>query len=152
MIVYTQDRQKFKEDWAIESLDIVLGLVGGFTGLLWAALATLLGGYSTFKLENSLIGAVYPTSPIDDGDEGERDTLSSENEARRSMMSVVAERGKYFYDYSEYMMALILRFFCCCACCLKSAWHKRRISKLERHEIASERLSNETDIVKLLYL
>ena len=46
----------------------MLGLVGGFTGLLWTALAVLLGGYETFKLENSLIGAVYPTSPVDDDD------------------------------------------------------------------------------------
>ena len=55
----------------------MLGLVGGFTGLLWTALAVLLGGYETFKLENSLIGAVYPTSPVDedndnnDGNRGE---------------------------------------------------------------------------------
>ena len=51
----------------------MLGLVGGFTGLLWTALAVLLGGYETFKLENSLIGAVYPTSPVDDdGKDGNR--------------------------------------------------------------------------------
>jgi len=55
----------YQEEWAVDSLDTVLGLVGGFTGLLWAALSIVLGGYETFKLENSIIGAVYPTSPID---------------------------------------------------------------------------------------
>ena len=68
------------------------------------------------------------------------------------MMFTVAERGKYFYNYSEYLLALMVRFFCCCACFHTGAWHKRRVSKLERHEIASERLAHEIDIVKLLYL
>ena len=67
---YTQSRAIYTESWAIDSLDVVLGLVGGFTGLLWAALSVLLGGYENFKLENSLIGAVYPTSPTDDGVDG----------------------------------------------------------------------------------
>ena len=44
-ISYWQAREVYDEEWAIESLDIVLGLVGGFTGLLWTALAILLGGY-----------------------------------------------------------------------------------------------------------
>ena len=68
------------------------------------------------------------------------------------MMFTVAERGKYFYNYSEYLLSLIFRFFCRCACSRSRTWYKRRISKLERHEIASERLANEIDIVKLLYL
>ena len=142
----------YTEDWVIDSLDVVLGLVGGFTGLLWAALSILLGGYETFKLENSLIGAVYPTSPTNDDDKGVEATPINEQEARRAMMLTVAERGKYFYDYSEYLLALVLRFFCFCSCSLAGAWHKKRVSKLERHEKASERLANEIDIVKLLYL
>ena len=68
------------------------------------------------------------------------------------MMLTVAERGKYFYDYSEYSLALLLRFFCFCACCLAGAWHNKQVSKLERHEKASERLADEIDIVKLLHL
>ena len=61
--MYRQARVLYIEEWAIDSLDVVLGLVGGFTSLLWTALSILLGGYETFKFENSLIGAVYPTSP-----------------------------------------------------------------------------------------
>jgi len=68
------------------------------------------------------------------------------------MLLTIAKRGKYFYDYSEYLLALVLRFFCCCACCLSCAWNKKRVSKLERHEKASERLADEIDIVKLLHL
>ena len=52
----------------MQSLDIVLGLVGGLSGIIWSVLALILGTYETFKLENSLIGAVFPTSPDMDQD------------------------------------------------------------------------------------
>ena len=63
LIKYVQARQVYTEEWAIQSLDIVLGIVGGFTGLLWSAISTLLGGYESFKFQNTLIGALYRTSP-----------------------------------------------------------------------------------------
>ena len=134
-VEYTQAREVYTQDFAIQSIDIVLGLVGGFTGLLWAVLAILLGGYETFKLENSLIGAVYPTSPYGgDDDDVHAPDLESESEARRSLMSIVAQRGKYFYNYSEYLLSSYLRIFCCCACSRNYRCLKRRINKLERHE------------------
>jgi len=63
-----------KVDWSINSLDLVLGLVGGLSGIVWGFLLLVFGGYESFKLENSLIGSVYPTSPQDDvvGPESER--------------------------------------------------------------------------------
>ena len=61
--MYVQANEVFEEEWVIQSLDIVLGLVGGFTGLLWSATAMILGGYETFKFESSLIGALYKTAP-----------------------------------------------------------------------------------------
>ena len=68
-------------------------------------------------------------------------------------MQVVAERGKYFYGYTDYLVSSLLRTFCGCCCSKNSdSWYSRRVQKLERHEVASERLANEIDIVKLLYL
>ena len=52
-------------EWSINSLDIVLGLVGGLAGVIWPMLAMVFGGYETFKFENSLIGSIYPTSSQD---------------------------------------------------------------------------------------
>jgi len=73
-VEFVQSRTQYKESWSIASLDIVLGLVGGLSGIVWGLLALVLGSYETFKFENSLIGAVYPTSPqdppSDDRDEG----------------------------------------------------------------------------------
>ena len=133
-------------------MDTVLGLVGGLSGIVWALLAMILGSYETFKLENSLIGAVYPTSPQDmptnDQEDDQVRATVKEKKAQRAMMRTVAERGKYFYNYSEYFLSLILR--CLCGCCSQGAWLQRRMMKLERHEAASQRLADEIDIVKLL--
>ena len=68
----------YEVHWSRDSLDVVLGVVSGFTGLLWTALSIILGGYETFKLENSIIGAVYPTSPTDIGGEGVDTTPKNE--------------------------------------------------------------------------
>ena len=87
----------------IDSLDLVLALVGGLSGILWSGLLLFFGGYELFKLENSLIGAVYPTSPSND-DEANSEH-ATESAAKHSMMKMVAERGKYFYNYSEYLLA-----------------------------------------------
>ena len=131
--------------WAINSLDLVLGLVGGLSGILWSGLFLVFGGYETFKLENSLIGAVYPTSP------NNNEPCESEQEAKHEMMKTVAERGKYFYNYSEYLLACFIKTFCSC-CCRSTNCYKRRQKRLERHQEASERLNNEIDIIKLLYV
>ena len=70
-------------------------------------------------------------------------------EARRSLMLKAVQNGKYFYNYSEYLLAISLRALCCC--CTK-LWPKMITKKLERHEIAREKFANEIDIVQLLYV
>ena len=86
----------------------MLGLVGGLSGILWAVMAILFGGYESFMFENSLIGSIYPTSPPVDESE------ASERGAKMAMMRTVAERGKYHYRYDEYLLFSMLKSFCCC--------------------------------------
>ena len=62
-VVYDQSKKKSTTQWQIQSLDVVLGLVGGFVSIIWGALNILFSEYEYFKLQNSLISAVYPTSP-----------------------------------------------------------------------------------------
>ena len=112
---YTQSRVQYQFTWAINSLDLVLGLVGGLAGVVYPALYMAFGGYENFKFENSLISSIYPTSPQDfvcDTDA----TPQSERKAKAAMMRTVSERGKYFYNYSEYLVSWILSICCCCAC------------------------------------
>ena len=40
----------------------------------------------------------------------------------------------------------------CCCCCSKRQSFQRRLERLERHEEAVDKLANEIDIVKLLYV
>ena len=67
------------------------------------------------------------------------------------MMKTVAERGKYWYDYSDYLFASILDSWCC-SCFKKRNCYKKRVKKLRRRERASEKLAEEIDVVKLLYV
>ena len=67
------------------------------------------------------------------------------------MMQTVAERGKYWYSYSEYLLASLLVSYCC-TCFKDHSCIKRRSKRLKRHKYAYEKLANEIDIVKLLYV
>ena len=119
---------------------MTLGVVGGLSGIIWGTLALIFGGYESFKFENSLIGAVYPTSPQDFGsdnlDGGHDDAPQTERKAKHAMMRTVAERGRYWYTYSEYLAVWFLNT-CCCCFCSRSSWFQKRIERLERHEAAS---------------
>ena len=77
------------------------------------------------------------------------DAPDSEEAAKRKMMNAVAERGHYWYDYSEYLFITLMNAFCCCVAS-RSNWLKRRQRKLRRHEKASERLGKEVDVVMLM--
>ena len=101
--------------------------------MIWAILVLLFGGYESFKFENSLIGSIYPTSPQKSqcGDD-KGNPHSSEGEAKFALIQTVSERGKYWYNYSEYLCTSILKS--CCCCLLKnSTWFQRRIDRLKRH-------------------
>ena len=111
---------------------MVLAVVGGLSAIVWPTLNMILGGYETFKFKNSLISQIYPTSPqdLDNGDDG--DVPPNERKAKNAMMRTVAERGKYWYNYSEYLYTSFLSS-CCCCLCKKSAWYNRRLNRLKRH-------------------
>ena len=99
-----------------------------------------------------MIGRIYPTSPqVHNKDGSDEQQISDERQAKDAMLRIVAERGKYFYNYSEYWFAGILRFFCSC-CCSRRPWYKRQMEKLARHETASEKLAEEIDIIKFIYV
>ena len=62
----------------------------------------------------------------------------------------MAERGKYWYNYHEYLFSSFMVKFCCCF--KKRACYKRKLAKLERHEQASARLESELDINNIIYV
>ena len=49
-----QSRAYTETEWTVKSLDLVLGLIGGFVGLIWDSLGFVFGGYESFKLGEAL--------------------------------------------------------------------------------------------------
>ena len=45
--------------WTIDSIDLILGFIGGMAGVIWAILAFMLGSYQNFAFENSMIQNFY---------------------------------------------------------------------------------------------
>ena len=73
-ITYAQSRVQRSNTWAIKSLDLALGVVGGISAITWGTLALMFDGYESFKYTNSLISAVYPTSPLNHDDGSDLET------------------------------------------------------------------------------
>ena len=46
----------------MDSFDVLLGLIGGFVGLIWGLLVYTLGGYESFKFSTALISEIYSTT------------------------------------------------------------------------------------------
>ena len=60
--ILVQDRSILQAQWNLDSLDLILGLVGGFIGLVWDSLGYILDGYESFKFSTALISEVYFTT------------------------------------------------------------------------------------------
>ena len=125
-------------------MDLVLGLVGGLSIIIWSVLAMIFGGFESFKLETSLISSIYPTS-------SPYSTTNEERKAKSLLMQTVAERGRYHYRYGEYLLFYFLKTCCCCCArlCHSLKFYERGNERLARHEKASEKLREEVDVVRL---
>ena len=77
----------------MDSLDLILGLLGGYSAILWGVVAYSLGGYESFKFNNSIIGAIYSASPGG----GEDDPAGDLREAKDEMRHEVENQGRFFY-------------------------------------------------------
>ena len=57
---------------------------------------------------------------------------------------------RYDYTYFEFMTSTLQKFLCCC--CKKKHWYKRRARRLQRHNLAMDQLTRETDFFNFLKL
>lgn len=60
--IMLQDRSYLETKWSVRSIDILLGLIGGFTALIWDLLSRFLGGYESFSFSTALISEIYSTT------------------------------------------------------------------------------------------
>ena len=57
---------------------------------------------------------------------------------------------RYDYTYFEFMTSTLQKILCCCFS--KKNWYKRRAKRLQRHELAMDSLTKETDFFNFLKL
>ena len=76
--------------------------------------------------------------------------MGSREEARIALEGTVIERGKFYYQYREYIGTWLLSRLCCCLLKRESLWWKRRQFRYTRYETAEPRLNEEIDILKYL--
>ena len=57
-----QSRLYYHNVWTRTSFDAILGLIGGFVGLIWLFTTWLLGGYEEFRFNQEIISEIYSTT------------------------------------------------------------------------------------------
>ena len=106
----------------------MLGIIGGFSGLVWGVLGLLLGSYESFRQDVSLLESFYSA------DDRIRDTeiysgrfIKKNIDYKGNLQAELQNRTRYTYSYWSYAKANFIRnFFCCCAC-------KQRLNRLKLH-------------------
>ena len=62
----------------------------------------------------------------------------------------MAEKGKFYYRYSEYITTWLLSLCCCCMFDRESTWWRKRKFEYDRYEKAVDKLNKQIDIVKFV--
>ena len=57
-----QSRLYYHNVWTRTSFDTILGLIGGFVGLIWLFTTWILGGYEQFRFNQEIISEIYSTT------------------------------------------------------------------------------------------
>ena len=62
-----------KQKWTVKSLNNVLGVIGGYTALLWMLITFVLSGYETHQFRSSLINNLFLRVPEEDENLNKKD-------------------------------------------------------------------------------
>ena len=121
-----QAREYSESEWGVDSLDILLGVIGGFTGLIWDLLDYLLGGYQSFRFTSSLIGEIYSTT----ASERMRSGAEPDNgdDAMADFHKSLETHSQYQYLYGEYVFASWMKALCCCF--KQKPWYRKHLKRL----------------------
>ena len=123
-----QDRHFSETEWTVRSLDVVLGLIGGFVSLIWDSLGLLLGGYESFKFSEALTKHLYTTRSGQA--QGQPTDLKS---AQQDLCEGIQTRNRIEYHYREYICSWLLITLCSC-CCKRLQCYRKRQKRFKRHE------------------
>jgi len=133
--------------WTRASFETLLGLIGGFVGLIWELLGYFFGGYEDFRFKQELISEIYSTTDANRmRDDNEPETYDA---ARADLTDSLETKLRYDYTYLEYLSS---SFLWCCCCFRKLSCYKRRKKTVQRYELALEQLTAEVDFFSFLKL
>ena len=70
---------------SVDSLDLILGLLGGYSAILWGVITYSIDGFESFKFNNSVIGAIYSASPGGGEDDAAENFTEAKDEMRHEV-------------------------------------------------------------------
>lgn len=62
-LAFFQGRDIETQKWTVRSLNVILGQIGGYTGLLWMVAGFLLSGFENHRFRTSLVSQIYLCTP-----------------------------------------------------------------------------------------
>ena len=136
--ILVQDRSILQAQWTLDSLDLILGLVGGFIALVWEWLSYILGGYESFKFSTALISEAYSTTH---SSRMKKNSVPEDySGAQSDLVKGLTTQAPYKYNYNEYLCSWVLLKGLCCfkSCMQKCQCYQRRSKRFARHEMAEE--------------
>ena len=51
-------------EYRLDAFDQILGVIGGFAGLIWMTFSAVFGGYEEFKLKTDLLSKFFTTNDL----------------------------------------------------------------------------------------
>ena len=127
---------------------MILGMIGGFIGLIWSLIANCLGDFESFRFNESLISEIYRTTYKERMKHGQ--VPSDLDTAKVDVSHGIETCTRYKYNYEEYWLTWVIISLCCC--CNRRTCYKHRQKRYQRHELAVSQLSKESDFFKFLKL
>ena len=136
--VFLLSRKNVTTQWSIDSIDLILGFIGGMSEVIWIIVSFMLGSYLNFHYESSMIRNFYGSSKVHMNSDTPTDTKSAQDDVKKSIES----RKKYNYSYLEYLTTKFMK-----ACCLNKCLSEQAASRFERHAETTERLEEELNFI-----
>jgi len=79
----------------------VLGVVGGFVGLIWSLIGWGLGGYEAFRFNQEIVSEIYSTT--DERRFTEDAEPQTHEEARSDLTRSLETKRRYDYTYVDFL-------------------------------------------------
>ena len=101
-VMYVVEAETIEESYTLNTLDMALGIIGGFSALVWSIFGLSMADYQRFKMESSYIRKFFSIEPKAIGQENDAAWAGGEtvqNPVRQKMVEDLCKRVSYDYEY-----------------------------------------------------